>query len=88
MKIIYRGGYHSNNADKSFFYEYAETVKNYIARGKNVVYVTFAKPEKLLEAKKTVEMIGIDLLLLKENEAKMAENDGKAKDFSIIEVLS
>ncbi len=57
MKIIYRGGYQTENADKSLFYEYADAIKNYINKGKSVVYVTFAKPDHYYD-NRMIESLG------------------------------
>ncbi len=57
MKIIYRGGYQTENAETSLFYEYAGQIKKYISEGKNVVYVTFAKPNNYYDSR-IIESLG------------------------------
>ena len=48
MKLLYRGGlnkYDPNGYKTSYFYEYSNTLLNLIKQGKNIGFVTMAKPD-------------------------------------------
>lgn len=53
MKLFYRGGlnkYDPQGYQKSYFYEYAATIKQMLVEGKRVCFVTLAKPDGYYDA--------------------------------------
>lgn len=81
MKIIYRGGYQTANAEQSLFYEYSFQIKKFINSGKKVVYVTFAKPNNYYDSRMN-ESLGFMPQIIDTNSSK--DLDWKTFDLIVI----